>query len=288
MKKIISHNQIDDSCSRKARKCLNFVPLFITVMLAMLGLCNLNVLAIYHHNVSANREQIETKNEKKTNKSKASVKYAKYLDTLSAGERSAAERAYSDYMNKWTNKRENKAISEKAQKAAYKKAKNAVKSYKKNKSDSNSGGGSSNGTSSSSGIPNPSSSSSSTSSNSTKSDKEDDPGTNEAASTGSSGSATGSKCGSVNTFFKWGCDSGTNDEDIVTTVVKSILKWMAAGVGAACMIGILVSAFLYVTAKDNASQARQAVTGLKYAIGALIVFAAAGTILNFLIPGGLN
>lgn len=177
MKKIISHNQIDNSCSRKARKCLNFVPLFITVMLAMLGLCNLSALTIYHHNVSANREQIATKNEKKTN---------------------------------------------------------------------------------------------------------------ETASTGSSGSATGNKCGSVNTFFKWGCDSGTNDEDIVTTVVKSILKWMAAGVGAACMIGILVSAFLYVTAKDNASQARQAMTGLKYAIGALIVFAAAGTILNFLIPGGLN
>lgn len=287
MKKIISHNRIDDSCSHKARKCLNFVSLFITVMLAMLGLCNLSVLAIYHHNVSASREQIETKNEKKANKSKAAAKYAKYLDALSAGERSAAERAYSDYMNKWTKKHKNEAISEKAQKAAYKKAKNAVKSYKrKNKSDSSSGGGLSNSTSSSSGIPNPSSSSSS--SKSTKSDKEEDPGTNKTASTGSSGSATGNKCGSVNTYFKWGCNSGTNDEDIVTTVVKSILKWMAAGVGAACMIGILVSAFLYVTAKDNASQAQQAVTGLKYAIGALIVFAAAGTILNFLIPGGLN
>ena len=92
-------------------------------------------------------------------------------------------------------------------------------------------------------------------------------------------------CGSVETFFNWGCSG--DGETAIYSVLGKILDWLAMGVAIAVVIGIIYGAIMYMTAGGNEGQAKSAIGIIRNSLIALVLYFAMYSILNFIIPGGL-
>lgn len=91
-------------------------------------------------------------------------------------------------------------------------------------------------------------------------------------------------CG-VDTFFNWGCDSGSGEQ--ITPVLITILNWLAVGVTLAVIGGIIYGAIMYTTSGGNSQQSQKAMGIIRNAFIALIMYFAMWALLNWLVPGGL-
>lgn len=90
-------------------------------------------------------------------------------------------------------------------------------------------------------------------------------------------------CNGVTTLFEWQC-SGDNG---ILSVAATVLNWLAVGVAAAVLIGIVYGAIIYVTATGDESKAKHGIEIIRNAVIALILYALMWSFLQFLIPGGL-
>lgn len=80
-----------------------------------------------------------------------------------------------------------------------------------------------------------------------------------------------------------GCGDGTAIFDILGI----ILNIFTYGVGAAAVIGVIIAAYQYITAGDNAGQVAKAKNRLLQVVIGLAIWVVFWGILNFLLPGGL-
>jgi hypothetical protein len=80
--------------------------------------------------------------------------------------------------------------------------------------------------------------------------------------------------------------TGLNN-NIVFVLLKSVLQFLAGGVGLAVAGGIIFGGYLYITARANASQVEKAKTVIINSIIGLLLFIFMYAILQFLIPGGI-
>ena len=87
----------------------------------------------------------------------------------------------------------------------------------------------------------------------------------------------------VTTLFDWQC-SGDNG---ILSLVATLLNWLAVGVAAAVLIGIVYGAIIYATAAGDESKAKHGIEIIRNAVIALILYALMWSFLQFLIPGGL-
>ena len=101
-----------------------------------------------------------------------------------------------------------------------------------------------------------------------------------------SSSDSGSKCGDTATFFDWGCSDGSGDNQIMNVLV-TILNWLAIGVSVVVLIGIIYGAVMYASAGGNEAQTKKAISIIRNAVIALILYFAMYSILQYLIPGGV-
>lgn len=84
------------------------------------------------------------------------------------------------------------------------------------------------------------------------------------------------------------CENGLNREDCgIIDVIVTVINFMSALAGIAIVGAIMYAGYLYMTARDNASQIQQAKTRIVWALTALLVFIFMVALLNFLIPGGV-
>lgn len=99
--------------------------------------------------------------------------------------------------------------------------------------------------------------------------------------------AKAATCNGVETFFDWGCNDSDTGEQTLLGLLGTILNWVAIGVSVAVLGGIVYGAIMYASAGGNEAQTKKAVSIIKNAIIALILYFAMYSILQFLIPGGL-
>lgn len=71
-------------------------------------------------------------------------------------------------------------------------------------------------------------------------------------------------------------------------LLKIIFNVLIYGIGAAAVLGVLIAGIQYMTARDNEGQVAAAKKRLYEVVIGLIAWAAMFTILNWLIPGGVN
>lgn len=69
--------------------------------------------------------------------------------------------------------------------------------------------------------------------------------------------------------------------------LRNILVFLAGGVGLAVVGGIIYGAYMYITARGNASQTQQGQNIIINAVVGLLMFIFMYAILQFLIPGGI-
>ena len=98
-----------------------------------------------------------------------------------------------------------------------------------------------------------------------------------------SNDAYAADCNGVATLFEWQCSGGNG----ILSLVATLLNWLAAGVAAAVLIGIVYGAIIYATAAGDESKAKHGIEIIRNAVIALILYALMWSFLQFLIPGGL-
>jgi hypothetical protein len=76
-------------------------------------------------------------------------------------------------------------------------------------------------------------------------------------------------------------------ENPIFFYLRNILVFMAGGVGLAVVGGIIYGAYMYITARGNASQTQQGQNIIINAVIGLLMFIFMYAILQFLIPGGI-
>ena len=91
-------------------------------------------------------------------------------------------------------------------------------------------------------------------------------------------------CGTSQTSIDFSCKSGTLT---VTSVLLTILNFLAVGVGIAVVGGIAWGGVTYITSDGNAAKAQQGVVIIINSVVGLLMFIFMYGILNFLVPGGL-
>jgi len=69
--------------------------------------------------------------------------------------------------------------------------------------------------------------------------------------------------------------------------LRYFLRFLAGGVGLAVVGGIVAGAYLYITARANASQVQQGQTMITNSVIGLLLFIFMFAILQFIIPGGV-
>ncbi len=74
----------------------------------------------------------------------------------------------------------------------------------------------------------------------------------------------------------------------ISGLLKIVFNVLVYGIGAAAVLGVLIAGIQYMTARDNESQVAAAKKRLYEVVIGLIAWAAMFTILNWLIPGGVN
>lgn len=90
-------------------------------------------------------------------------------------------------------------------------------------------------------------------------------------------------CNGVATLFEWQCSGGNG----ILSLVATLLNWLAVGVAAAVLIGIVYGAIIYAMAAGDESKAKHGIEIIRNAVIALILYASMWSFLQFLIPGGL-
>lgn len=90
-------------------------------------------------------------------------------------------------------------------------------------------------------------------------------------------------CNGVATLFEWQCSGGNG----ILSLVATLLNWLAVGVAAAVLVGIVYGAIIYATAAGDESKAKHGIEIIRNAVIALILYALMWSFLQFLIPGGL-
>ena len=86
-------------------------------------------------------------------------------------------------------------------------------------------------------------------------------------------------------YYNW--DNPNCSGDIIICTIMLVYNWLSVGVLIAVVIGIILGAIQYSTAQGNAEQAKKAMTQIKNAFLALILYFVMWALLNFLVPGGL-
>lgn len=95
-------------------------------------------------------------------------------------------------------------------------------------------------------------------------------------------------CGQAQTSIDFKCESNkTGGANTVTSLLLTIINFMAVGVGIAVVGGIVFGALRYTSADGNAAQAQQGITFIVNSVLGLILFIFMYAIINFLVPGGL-
>lgn len=83
-----------------------------------------------------------------------------------------------------------------------------------------------------------------------------------------------------------GVEVGENGEGIFV-ILNTVLDVMTFGVGVLATIGVMISGYRYLTAKDDASKVQKAKDRLVQIVIGLGIYAIIWTVLQFLLPGGL-
>lgn len=91
-------------------------------------------------------------------------------------------------------------------------------------------------------------------------------------------------CGGVNTAII-SCSSG--DHNALFDVLGIGLQIITYGVGSAAVIGVIIAAYQYITARDNPQKVAVAKNRLLQIIIGLVIWVMIWAILQFLLPGGL-
>ncbi len=95
-------------------------------------------------------------------------------------------------------------------------------------------------------------------------------------------------CGAAQTSIDFNCaKSDKPGANTVTSLLLTIINFLAIGVGIAVVGGIVFGALRYSSANGNASHAQQGITFIVNAVIGLILFIFMYAIINFLVPGGL-
>lgn len=94
-------------------------------------------------------------------------------------------------------------------------------------------------------------------------------------------------CGTAQTSINFGCKSGDTGADVITSMMVTVVNFIAAGVGIAVVGGIVWGALRYASANGNAAQAQQGVTVIVNAVIGLVLFILMYALVNFLVPGGV-
>lgn len=94
-------------------------------------------------------------------------------------------------------------------------------------------------------------------------------------------------CGEDNTD-KDGDGKVDYNETGVWAILVIAIKILTAGVGVLALAGIVYGAILYTSAGGNAEQVKKAYGIFTNVVIGVIAFAGMWTLLNFLIPGGVN
>lgn len=95
-------------------------------------------------------------------------------------------------------------------------------------------------------------------------------------------------CGTAQTSIDFDCAKGTKTgANTVTSLLLTIINFLAVGVGIAVVGGIVFGGLRYATADGNASNAQQGITFIVNSVIGLLLFIFMYAIINFLVPGGL-
>lgn len=81
--------------------------------------------------------------------------------------------------------------------------------------------------------------------------------------------------------------SGCSDGSGIYEILALGLSIVTYGVGAAAVIGVIISAYQYITARDNAAQVAKAKNRILQIVIGLAIWVLIWGILQFLLPGGL-
>lgn len=93
-------------------------------------------------------------------------------------------------------------------------------------------------------------------------------------------------CGGVTTAIIH-CDSGADSGEAIFDILALGLSIVTYGVGAAAVIGVIISAYQYITARDNSAQVVKAKNRILQIVIGLVIWVLIWGILQFLLPGGL-
>lgn len=74
----------------------------------------------------------------------------------------------------------------------------------------------------------------------------------------------------------------------IETILKFILNLLVYGLGVAAVLGVIIAAIMYLTARDNEQQVAKAKTRLYEVVIGLVAWAVMFALLQWLIPGGVN
>lgn len=97
-------------------------------------------------------------------------------------------------------------------------------------------------------------------------------------------------CGKTQTSVDFNCESNKNDTTgslTITSLIVTIINFLAIGVGIAVVGGIVWGSLWYTTANGNAGQAQQGISIIINSVIGLVLFLFMWAMINFLVPGGV-
>lgn len=84
------------------------------------------------------------------------------------------------------------------------------------------------------------------------------------------------------------CSQGNNtDGSGIKYILDIILNVLTFGVGSAAVIGFIISAYQYITARDNSGQVLKAKTRMLQIVIGLAIYALFWVVIKLLLPGGI-
>jgi len=94
-------------------------------------------------------------------------------------------------------------------------------------------------------------------------------------------------CGGTQTSIDFNCKTNEAGNLSITSVLLTVINFLAIGVGIAVVGGIVYGAVRYITSDGNAAQAQQGISIIVNSVIGLLLFIFMYAIINFLVPGGL-
>jgi len=95
-------------------------------------------------------------------------------------------------------------------------------------------------------------------------------------------SSTGNDCNGVKTFFNWGCNGNG-----IMGLLMTVLNWLSIGVVLAVIGGVIYGGIIYSTSNGDSGKTQEAVSRIRSAVVALVMYFAMWAVLNWLMPGGM-